>query len=245
MEILEVMSFFEYYQGAVLRSFAAACVWALNQGIALNILFFLSVFFCAIAYATIRAHRKLYGWADAMRDMKGAARDFSLALFGTTAVVMVILFFVFFIADAPTQTASLKKTAIDVQRKLDITMGALDEIKGQMGFHVTINNSPTGIAATPYGITLVLQTFRVRPSFKITIDFDQPPASSEWAFVSQIPSLCQNSSFEGRDRGSEVSGKRLVIYAKSPAFTPFMPIVVNAATADGPISVISVRFDDY
>ena len=107
----------KYYHDATGRSWDAAWEWATGQGIYLTWLFAIGVVACAAIYATIRAVRKHHSWGDAMSEVRRAIKDFILAAIGASAFVLLLLFVVFFVRDAPTKMMALEKQLNDQDLK--------------------------------------------------------------------------------------------------------------------------------
>jgi hypothetical protein len=233
--------FIAYYLAAIHRSWQAAWGWASGQGILLSLLFALAVFVVAILYAVFATR----SWSTAMSEIRQAVQRFVVAVVGIPLVVMMVLFIIFFIQDAPTELAALTKERDLANAERDKATNSLNLLKDQNadGFHWVQQQGQTGLATTPYGVTAVVQTLRIRQGFKITVEFDKPPDTFSWRFVSQISSMCQNSMFTSREKGQSLEGNKMVFYEKDPPFTPFLPIVVNAAFKQ-PISIVSVQIDD-
>ena len=128
---------FEYYQGAVSRSWMASWEWVTAQGIYLTWLLGSGVLICAVSFAIFRAIKKHHSWGNAMNDARKAVQDFFLAMVVSSILILAILFAVFFVKDAPIQaeltkskietlnaenaksTDQLKATIADLQSKLD------------------------------------------------------------------------------------------------------------------------------
>src|ERR1700730_8190470 len=89
----------QYYSAAIPRAFYAAIEWAFSQGWILSLLLGLGATF----FTALRAARRHHTWGDAMKDIRTAITDFAVAFVGATVVVLVFLFVVFFVKDAPNQ----------------------------------------------------------------------------------------------------------------------------------------------
>ena len=74
-----------------------------RPGLLLTILLGIGAVICASLYAVIRAMRRSHSWSDAMNHVWRAIADFLIAGFGAIVIVLIFLFVVFFIRDAPNQ----------------------------------------------------------------------------------------------------------------------------------------------
>jgi hypothetical protein len=93
-----------YYGNAFSRSWSATWDWATGQGIYLTWLLAFGVVVCAGIFAVVRATRKDHSWDDAVGEVRKALGDFVIAVFGASVFVLLLMFCVFFVWDAPTQS---------------------------------------------------------------------------------------------------------------------------------------------
>ena len=102
-----------YYVAAISRSWIAGWDWATGQGIILTWSLAGAVLVLSVCFAAVKAIRKHHSWRDAFNDARRAVQDFLLAMVVSSILVLVSLFVVFFVKDAPTQMA-LAKQAIEL-----------------------------------------------------------------------------------------------------------------------------------
>jgi hypothetical protein len=235
-----------YYRNAIVRSAQEALDWALGQGILLTILFSIGLLIIAVIYALLRMRLDEQGWRGAVSAIRTAVKDFITAGVIGTAVVLLLAFIVFFVKDAPDQVESLHKDLDSKGQKILQLQSQLDQIKDQEegSYHVIIEKQDTAKASAPYGLVLIIQTYRERSGFKADVTFDAIPKAFGWSFVSQIPKICQNDMFEGHDIGAGFKGNVYEIHAKAPSFIPLVPIVIWAQS-DKAINVSDVKLTDY
>jgi hypothetical protein len=101
-------SILSYYEIAIPRAFWAGWDWAIGQGLLLTILLGIGSVICASLYAVIRSMKRSLSWSDAMNHVGQAVADFLIAGFGAIVIVMMFLFVIFFVRDAPNQLANAK-----------------------------------------------------------------------------------------------------------------------------------------
>jgi hypothetical protein len=112
------MSIGSYYAEAIPRAFLAGWDWMLSEGILLTLLLAFALLVWAIGFASFRAFGRRHSWADAMTEVRKAARDFGIAGIAATGLALAILFVVFFVRDAPTQLLKASDEIQTLKREL-------------------------------------------------------------------------------------------------------------------------------
>ena len=114
-----------YYAAAFYRSWMAAWSWATDQGIILTWSLSAGVLLIAVGFAVVRAFRKHHSWTDAVTNSGKALRDFFVFAVVASALVLSVLFVVFFVRDAPDQMTLATNTIDGLKREHQKTITEL------------------------------------------------------------------------------------------------------------------------
>jgi hypothetical protein len=123
-----VSLYLTYYYEAFKRCALAAWDWATGQGLYLTWMIAVGVVISAVLYAVMRAVRKHHTWEDAFGNIRKSVEEFIFVVFAGTFIALVLLFFTFFVRDAPERLAA-EQAAVSTLRADNLR--ALADLEGK------------------------------------------------------------------------------------------------------------------
>jgi hypothetical protein len=248
------VSTIDYYKAAFERSFSSGLDWALAQGLLLTLLFAFGLLVVAIFYTSFRWIRRRHSRAEAMSQIATAIKDFVLAAIAGTVVVLLVLFVIFFVQDAPQQMAILQrqidgaktdgaKSINDLQGQISAANGEITQLSEAVRLlHKQIANGIRAVQLTPlneekdgtFGNRIVLQFANGTDITVLRLLFNSCPQNV-------VPSTPGRASILMADMSCTDGVEAIKI--SSPSLNVFYPLLITTQS-DRPLALLGVAYGD-